>query len=182
MKNSINFKATKNIVKAEGYVIRELYKQNAELVEELGGEMISGEKVFTAKFPTATKAKTFVSQATTSISKKEYNASRKTEPKNKPAPKGKGNSKAKTITLTDDDGNTYKIPMSALSKATTKKTATTKQAPKKAVKQAPKKGKGNSKQVSKSHQAYLDTNKAFKNRKVSYYKWKEKYEEILAKL
>ena len=172
MKNSINFKATKNIVKAEGYVIRELYKQNAELVEELGGEMISGEKVFTAKFPTATKAKAFVSQAVTSISKKEYNASRKTEPAKKPATKGKGNSKAKTITLTDDDGNAYVIPLSAIGK---KSTVTKK-------KTAPKKGKGNSKQVSKSHQAYLETNKAFKNRKVSYYKWKEKYEEILAKL
>ena len=171
MKNSINFKATKNIVKAEGYVIRELYKQNAELVEELGGEMISGAKVFTAKFPTATKAKAFVSQATTSISKKEYNASRKTEPAKKPATKGKGNSKSKTLTLTDDDGNIYKIPVSALK---------AQPAPKKT--QAPKKGKGNSKQVSKSHQAYLETNKAFKNRKVSYYKWKEKYEEILAKL
>lgn len=171
MKNSINFVATKNIVKAEGYVIRELYRQNAELVEELGGEMVQGKEVFTAKFPTATKAKAFVSQAKTHIPKSTYNASRKTEPAKKPAPKGKGNSKAKTITLTDDDGNIYKVPMSALK---------AQPAPKK--KSAPKKGKGNSKQVSKSHQAYLETNKAFKNRKVSYYKWREKYEEIFAKL
>lgn len=173
MKNSINFVATKNIVKANGYVIRTLYKINAELVEELGGEMVKDNEVFTAKFPTATKAKAFVSQAKTSISKKAYNASRKTEPAKKPAPKGKGNSKAKTITLTDDDGNAYVIPMSALK---------AQPAPKKT--QAPKKGKGNSdkKQMSKSHQAYLETNKAFKNRKVSYYKWKAKYDEILAKL
>ena len=182
MKNSINFVATKNIVKANGYVIRALYKENAALVEELGGEVVQGNEVFTAKFPTATKAKAFVSQAVTSISKKEYNASRKTAPKKQPAPKGKGNSKAKTITLTDDDGNAYVIPMSAIAK---KKTATTKKvavAPKKTVKQAPKKGKGSSTQMSKSHQAYLETNKAFKNRKVSYGKWKAKYDEILAKL
>lgn len=171
MKNSINFVATKNIVKANGYVIRTLYKINAELVEELGGEMVKDNEVFTAKFPTATKAKAFVSQAKTSISKKAYDASRKKEPAKKPAPKGKGNNKAKTITLTDDNGNAYVIPMSAI----TAKPATKK-------KSAPKKGKGNSKQMSKSHQAYLETNKAFKNRKVSYGKWKAKYDEILATL
>lgn len=169
----ISFVATKNIVKAEGYVIRELYKQNAELVEELGGEMVQGKEVFTAKFSTAKLAKEFVANAKTHIPKSTYNASRKTEPKKavtKAAPKGKG--KAKTITLTDDDGNTYEVPMSAIGKKAPKKKAT-----------APKKGKGNSKkQVSKSHQAYIETNKAFKNRKVSYGKWREKYEEILAKL
>lgn len=179
MKNSINFVATKNIVKADRYVIRSLYKLNAEIVEELGGEMVKGNEGFMAKFPTATKAKQFVAEAVTEISKKEYNASRKTAPKKVAvsAPKGKGTAKAKTITLTDDEGNTYAIPMSAISKATPKKPT------KKAV--APKKGKGNSKQMtekSKSHQAYLATNKAFKNRKVSYGKWREKYEEILNSL
>ncbi len=178
MKNSINFVATKNIVKANGYVIRALYKINAELVEELGGEMVKDNEVFTAKFPTATKAKAFVSQAKTSISKKAYNASRKTEPKKTAPVSGKGNSKAKTVTLTDSKGKSYEVPVSALGNSKAKPATPKKKAA------APKKGKGNSntKQMSKSHQAYLETNKAFKNKKVSYGKWKAKYDEILATL
>ena len=169
----ISFKATKNIVKADGYVIRELYKQNAGLVEELGGEMVQGEEVFTAKFPTVTKAKAFVEKAVTSISKKAYNASRKTEPKTKPVSKGKGKSTSKFVTVTDSDGNTYKVEKTVL-----------KSQP--ATKKAPKGGKGNSNKPmterQKKHQAYLETNEFCGGKKVDSTKWHKKYEQILAKL
>jgi hypothetical protein len=143
--SKITFKANKNTVTANTYVAHELYKRNEAIINKLGGEIIRGVGDFKAQFPSNAKAKAFVEQAITSISKREYNATRKTEPKVAPAPKqGKGKSNGKYITLTDDDGNTYKVALSALgiapkgkSKPTTKKASAPK-AP------APK-GKGNNK-------------------------------------
>ena len=174
----ISFVATKNIVKAEGWVIGQLYKYNAELVEELGGEMVQGNEVFTAKFKTATKAKEFVSQAKTYIPKKTYNANRKTEPKKQSVPekktvsKGKGKSTSKFVTVTDSNGNTYKVEKTAL-----KTVSETKKAPS---------GKGNSNKPmterQKKHKAYLKTNEFFGEKRVDSEKWHKKYEQILAKL
>ena len=183
MKNyqSITFTATRSTVIADKYVPYALYKQNKAIVEELGGQVVKGNEGFVAQFPTSAKAKAFVNQAVCEMSKKEYNATRKSEPKATTrakaiaikartqvnAPKqGKGKANAeKFITLMDEDGNEYKIPMSALGivstkapapkkavnkgKGTTKKATTT---PKKASKTtakakavAPTKGKGKSK-------------------------------------
>jgi hypothetical protein len=161
MTKSINFTATKNTVTADKYVPYALYTQNKAIVEKLGGQVCKGNEGFVAQFPTAAKAKAFVSQAICSMSKKEYNATRKTAPAPKSiasAPKqGKGKTKAeKFITLMDEDGNEYKIPMSALgivsapapkkskAKATTKKATTTKKAVAPKTKPVAK-GKGKSK-------------------------------------
>ena len=189
----IIFKSNRNTVTCNTYVAHELYKRNEVIINKLGGEIIRGEERFTAKFKTAAKAKEFVEQAITSISKKEYNACRKTEPKKVAPARGKGKSektvatkgKDNFITLTDDDGNTYKVPMSALGMPKTGKGSAT---PKKAVattkKKAVTKGKGKSKQLTerqKQHTAYEMTNAAFK-KKVSYKTWKAKYNKILASL
>ena len=139
----IVFKANKNTVTANTYVAHELDKRNEEIVNELGGEILRGVGGFKAQFKTSAQAKKFVEQAVTSISKREYNASRKSEPKKVVAPK-QGKGKADNfITLTDDNGNTYKIPMSVLgiAPASGKGKATT---TKKAVAPTPKKGKGKS--------------------------------------
>ena len=114
----ITFKANKNTVTANTYVAHALYKQNEAIVNELGGEVLRGVGGFKAQFKSAANAKKFVEQAVTSISKREYNASRKTtvkvtEPKKAPK-QGKGKSKADFIVLTDSEGNEYQIPMSAL--------------------------------------------------------------------
>lgn len=178
MKNyqSITFTATRNTVTADKYVPYALYKQNQAIVEELGGQVCKGNEGFVAQFPTAAKAKAFVSKAVCEMSKKEYNATRKstskastsepkaTAPAKAIAPKqGKAKAKETYITLTDDDGNTYKVPMSALgivsvpstkasapAKAKAKATPKTAKATKKAKAVAPKtnavtKGKGKSK-------------------------------------
>lgn len=148
MKNyqSITFTATRSTVIADKYVPYALYKQNKAIVEELGGQVVKGNEGFVAQFPNASKAKAFVKQAVCEMSKKEYNDTRKTvAPKaTVSAPKqGKGKAE-KFITLMDEDGNEYKIPMSALGivsapapkKSKAKATATTKKAtttPKKAT-------------------------------------------------
>lgn len=149
MKNyqSITFTATRNTVTADKYVPYALYTQNKAIVEKLGGQVCKGNEGFVAQFPTAAKAKAFVSQAVCEMSKKEYNATRKSEPKAvATAPKARtqvnapkqGKGKASGfITLTDDDGNTYKVPMSALGIVSTPATKTTKGKAKAAT--APKK-------------------------------------------
>ena len=143
----ISFKATNNTVTANTYVAHELYKRNEAIVNKLGGEIIRGVGGFKAQFKTSAQAKKFVEQAVTSISKSEYNATRKSEPKAKAPASGKGKAKADNfITLTDDDGNTYKVPMSALGIVPEKKKNTTTKGkgnatPKKAV----TKGKGKNK-------------------------------------
>lgn len=137
--NAINFTATRNTVTADKYIPHALYVQNKELVEDLGGQVCKGNEGFVAQFPTTAKAKEFMKVAICSMSKKEYNAARKTIPA--PAPKTKAPAKPKEsagkdayITLTDDNGNTYRVPVSALGITTPKKNAV---APKSPVKKAP---------------------------------------------
>jgi hypothetical protein len=160
MKKSINFTATKNIVTADAYVPYALYAQNKAIVEELGGQVCKGNEGFVAQFPTATKAKEFVSQAICSMSKAEYNKARKTAPAPKAtalAPKtGKGKSQKVKISSGDIrviDGKKYEyvdngecfVLVPVVEK-------TTKSAPKKKLTQkatktvapTPKKGKGKS--------------------------------------
>ena len=142
---SISFTATRNTVTADKYVPYALYVQNKAIVEELGGQVCKGNEGFVAQFPNASKAKAFVSKAICSMSKKEYNAARKSEPKaTTPAPKKVAPPKEKAgkdayITLTDDNGNTYRVPMSALGikPATPKSPVKQASAPKKTTK-APK--------------------------------------------
>lgn len=188
----IQFKVNRNTVTANTYVVREIYKRNALLVEELGGEMVMGNERFTAKFTSNAKAKAFVEQAETSISKKEYNACRKTEPKAKPV-SGKGKKattkgKGKYITLTDDDGNEYKVPMSALGikgKGNNKKpaAATAKKGKgKTATAKKVTKGKGKAlTEKQKQHKAYEMANASFK-RRVAHSTWLKKYNKILESL
>lgn len=147
----ITFKANKNTVVANTYVAHALYKQNEAIVNELGGEVLRGVGGFKAQFKTSAQAKKFVEQAVTSISKREYNASRKTtvrakanttEPKASAPKQGKG----KFITLTDRNGNEYKIPMSALGITQAPKTGKGKKAvAPTTTKKAVTKGKGKSK-------------------------------------
>lgn len=118
---AINFTQTRNTVTADKYVAHAIYVQNVALVEELGGQVCKGNEGFVAKFPTAAKAKEFVANAVCSISATEYKKARKTAPKQAtaPAPKKVATPKAKAkndgyITLTDDNGNTYRVAMSAL--------------------------------------------------------------------
>lgn len=176
----ISFKVNRNTVTANAYLVRELYKRNANIVEELGGEMVQDQKVFTAKFPNTKLAKQFVEEeAVTHISKKEYNENRKTEPK-KTAPKqGKGKNKADNfVIVTDSVGNTYQVEKSALKKTAPvkDKSSTTKKAPK---------GKGsNKKQMSeyeKRQKARKMTNDSF-DEYVPYSQWKAKYDKIFASL
>lgn len=195
----IVFKANKNTVTANTYVAHEVYKRNETIVEKLGGEVVRGVGGFKAQFPTNAKAKAFVEQAVTGISKREYNAARKTEQKKvaiasgkgkKAVTKGKGKKEtAKTkgnfITLTDENGNTYKLDASVL-KGKAKATATKSKAVTKGKKVTTKKatkGKGKAKltERQKIHKAYEMANNAFK-RKVKYSTWKAKYEEILENL
>jgi hypothetical protein len=157
-------KDDKKSVTADKYVAHAIYTQNKALVEKLGGTIVKGVKGFLAQFPTAKKAKDFIAQAITSISEKDYNKARKTEPKakavpvpakgKKPAPK-KAKGKTDVTTVTDANGNTFVVPTSALEpvkKATPKKSKGKVEAVKpttapnaKAKKAEPKKSKGNCK-------------------------------------
>lgn len=123
----ITFTQVKNTVTADRYVPYALYTQNTAIVAELGGEMVKGVGEFRAKFAKVADAKAFVERAVTHISKREYNAARKTEPKapakstTTKATNGKGASTRKPaveyVTVTDPDGLTYKVPKSALAPA-----------------------------------------------------------------
>ena len=134
--NAIVFAQAKDSTKAvvaNKYVAHALYTQNKAIVEALGGEIIKGVDGFRAEFKTAKNAKAFIAQAITSISEKDYNKARKTEPKKKastpakaekkasvPAPakakgtKTKGKTEFKFTTVTDANGNTFVVPTSAL--------------------------------------------------------------------
>ena len=145
------------VVVANKYVAHAIYEQNEEIIKKLGGEIIKGVGGFRAEFKTATNAKKFIAEAITSVSKKEYNAARKSTPKNegskKPVPQAKGSKKTDFVVLKDADGNEFQVPASALGQA--KKPARKSKgdvAPTKAVtnakvqkaeKPATKKGKGN---------------------------------------
>lgn len=149
------FTANKNTVTANKYVAHALYVQNEALVEKLGGQVIKGAGLFTAQFKTTAKAKEFVANAVCSMDTKTYNASRKSEPKKVVVGKCKAQptKSKKMLTLTDEDGNVYEIPVSALALKETKKSVKVaptkgkgkKTATKKTSTPAPKKGKGNNK-------------------------------------
>ena len=117
--SAITFTATRNFVTADRYVAHELYERNEAIINKLGGEILRGVGGFKAQFKTSAQAKKFVEQAITSINPKDYNNARKSEPKattQVKAPKKPKSSAGKEtyITLTDDNGNTYRVPMSAL--------------------------------------------------------------------
>ena len=128
----ITFTQVKTVVTADRYVPYALYTQNKAIVEQLGGEIVKGVGGFQAKFAKTADAKAFVAQAVTHMSEKAYNAARKTEPKAlAKATNGKGVRKnaVEYVTLTDDNGNTFQVPKSALAGIST----------------SAKKGKGNTK-------------------------------------
>lgn len=132
--NAIVFAQAKDnskMVTANKYVAHALYTQNKALVESLGGTVLKGVGGFKAEFKTVANAKKFVATAITHIDADDYAKARKTEPKpKKVAPTtAKGKAKAEFITLTDAEGNAFKVSMSALE----------------GVKTAPKKAKGNAK-------------------------------------
>lgn len=138
--NTIVFAQAKDnakVVTANKYVAHALYTQNKALVESLGGTVLKGVGGFQAEFKTVANAKKFIATAITHIDEADYNKARKTEPKAKTEPKpkkvapttAKGKAKAEFVTLTDADGNTFKVPTSALE----------------SIKTAPKKAKGNAK-------------------------------------
>lgn len=89
-------------VVADKYVAHALYTQNEAIVEGLGGKVIRGVGEFRAEFPTVAKTKKFLETAVTEMSKKEYNAARKTKPadegskKSKPKNEGKGKKSTRT--------------------------------------------------------------------------------------
>ena len=165
MSKSIVFKANKNTVTANAYVAHELYKRNEAIITEMGGEILRGVGGFKAQFPSAKLAKEFVEEmAVTSISKREYNATRKTEPKKVATPKvvatapksGKGKKTAsevilvagKPYTLAETSDGFVLVPVTKGKGKTTTKKATV-PTPKKTTKgkgkksaPAPKKGKG----------------------------------------
>jgi hypothetical protein len=149
--SKISFKANRNQVTANTYVAHEVYKRNEAIINELGGKIIRGAGTFKAEFPSAKIAKQFVEQAITSISKREYNATRKTEPKKVATPKatvsapksGKGKNKAEVVTI---GGKQYTVNATndGLMLVPTKKVATPtpKKGKGKKTTSAPKQGKG----------------------------------------
>lgn len=80
-------------VTANKYLPNELYKQNEIIIEQLNGTIVKGVGEFRAEFKSVANARAFVEQAVTSISKKEYNATRK-----KATSTAKGNTKSKKAT------------------------------------------------------------------------------------
>jgi hypothetical protein len=156
--------ATRN--EKTAYLIHALKQANEPIYEALGGKRVVGLDHFRVEFPTVKNAKAFIAQAKCELSAEEYASLRKTEPKgdiittpvcvDAPA-KGKGK-KAEFKTVTDEDGNTYTVAVSALEgkkankkaprkskgdKPTTAPNAKAKKTEPKAEKVAPKKAKGN---------------------------------------
>lgn len=171
--NPITFTSARTVVTADRYVPHALYVQNKAIVEQLGGEIITGVGEFRAKFAKVADAKAFVEQAVTHMSAKEYNAARKTEPK---APtSGKGASKRERmpmveyVTLTDADGNAFQVPKSALTGVKGKGSKTHKpmsgrvgvESEQKVLLEArARKGKGDNKPTSSNTNAKAPTRKA----------------------
>ena len=132
------------------YLANALLNENKPIYEALGGQRVEGAKACIIEFKTAAKAKKFIAQAITSMSKKEYEATRKVaegnkkstsaaggnkrsaEGNKKPVSTGKGNNAVEVVTLTDENGNKYTVPKSALTQAQAKET-----------KKGGRKGKGN---------------------------------------
>jgi hypothetical protein len=181
--NAIVFTQNKKTVTADRYVPHALYVQNEALIKELGGEILKGVGEFRAEFKKTANAKKFVERAITEMSKKEYNATRKSADKGnkKPTTQAKGN-KAKgneMIALKDAEGNEYLIPASALQVKENKKTARTGKgnatAPtkagtqKKEVKKPTKKGKGNAELTDAGKKALDKMKMSMLNRAASAY-------------
>lgn len=166
--NAITFAQANNNKKAvvsDKYVAHALYTQNKPIWEALGGTRKEGEKGLYIEFKSEKKAKEFIAQAITSISEKDYNKARKTEPKAKaekkatvPAPvKAKG--KVEYVSVTLDDGTKVKVKKSDLV----------------LIDKPTKKGKGNSKpttapntKASKSVKAKAEPKKAKGDCKVDF--------------
>lgn len=91
--NAVVFTQEQKAVVANKYVAHELYVRNKEIIEKLGGEIVKGVGGFRAEFPTVAKAKKFVAEGITEISKKEYNATRKVTAE-KPKTSTKGSKKS----------------------------------------------------------------------------------------
>lgn len=139
----------------ECYLAHALYEKNKTLIDELGGTRRTGVKYFCVDFKTVKNAKAFIADAHTELSDKEYNATRKANDKakanDKPKTQAKGNDKM--ITLTDAEGNEYRVPASALQAKGNKKTTRkgkgnveptpTKTSTSKQTKKTATKGKGN---------------------------------------
>ena len=91
-------KSNTKVVVADRYVPHALYVANKAIIESLGGTIVKGVGGFKAEFPKAANAKSFVKQAITSVSEKEYNATRKVkeadEGNKAPKTEGKGNKKS----------------------------------------------------------------------------------------
>lgn len=108
----------KKAVVADRYVAHELYVRNEAIIKDLGGTIIKGVGGFRAEFKSKANAEKFISKAITKLSNKEYNATRKVqesdEGNKKSTKSGKGNKNAEMVTLTDEKGNKYTIPKSAL--------------------------------------------------------------------
>ena len=148
----------KKAVVSNKYVAHSVFAQNKPIWEALGGTRDEGVNEFRLVFKSEKKAKEFIAQAITSVSKSEYNKARKTEPKPKvekkatvPAPtKAKG--KVEYVTVTLDDGTKAKVKKSELAevkapakkgKGNTKPTSAPNAKAKKSEKVAPRKSKGN---------------------------------------
>lgn len=88
-------KSNKKVVVADRYVPHDLYVLNKGIIEKLGGEILKGVGGFKAEFAKVADAKSFVGQAITSISEKDYKANRKADEGNKkPVVAAKGNKKS----------------------------------------------------------------------------------------
>ena len=87
-------KSNKKVVVADRYVPHDLYVLNKGIIEKLGGAILKGVGGFKAEFAKVADAKSFVGQAITSISEKDYKANRKAGEGKKPAVAAKGNKKS----------------------------------------------------------------------------------------
>ena len=118
----------------EVYLAWALKEANKSIYEALGGKRREGVRYFCVDFPTVKNAKAFIAQAITHIDEDEYAKTRKVESIEAPVvlepAKGKGKAKTEFKTVTDDDGNTYTVAVSALN------------GKKSADKKAPRKAKG----------------------------------------
>ena len=110
---------SKKAVVADKYVAHELYVRNKEIIEALGGEIIKGIGGFRAEFPTVAKAKQFIAEGITKISKTEYNATRKMQ-ESKPVEKPKTSAKSKKSKASNGKGASVPTKSATVVKETKK--------------------------------------------------------------
>lgn len=94
------------------YLPYALLCDNEPIYKALGGSRVEGVKGFRVEFPKVANATDFIKQGITHMSTKEYEASRKTEPKAAPAPAKSGKGRKTAVqykTVTDSDGCVYKV-------------------------------------------------------------------------